>query len=818
MRFFNSLVIIIMCSQFSFLYADTGFGVSSVGTLSSITGAELSVEPVEIDLESHIPGYSFSSSFTITNLGGETLTGTISETVDWITSLNPASFSLNYNESDTVEFSGSFPDETGEFSTNISITSNGGNQEVLVYGSIKLGSISGYVFYDDIAIADQKVGLYSVTDAKLQLDHFSYTDIDGKFTFNNLEDGYYDVLPLEWSNEYIFSFQDFTGLVNIIDGNRINDYKIYLIHEIKYSNPFKYSSSPVYIEWESKVNESKYIYEIYDYNFNISTNHTTNNNISVNLDPGYYYFTIESYSTHSELHNFRVGLGAFTEFKVDISVISDPGTISSNTTWSGEVYLTDDVIVEEGVTLTIEPGTIIYINKNVIAQLGGISIHVYGNIISQGTEDKPIKFVPHPDLNLIYPFIWNGIILHENAQGTLRNNYISNTYTGVQIWDSSPVIHHSIFNKTYIGIDIHGNNANPDIQYNDLFSQGYDLYISSSDVTNPTIQNNNFYSYILYSGKGVSYVNSAENHQLDCRYNYWGVAEQSILDDLHYEGTILYSPAYDDPVSSNSWSAEIVDWDLPYWFENPYNVFKNNIKLEKTTENQDSVLMNLLSNTLGPKDDFYLSLGYGGYVIFDLGINNSVKDSAGADIYIYESIANDTTITGSENEAAAILLSNSADGPWELAAEISSSAAIDIDSLSENQYRYLKIQDISLGDSTITSPGFDLDAIRIKNNVTITGLNDDNQFNYASEFILKQNYPNPFNPSTNIIFNIPKPSDVKIEVFNSLGQKVSVIINKKMNAGIHTVKFDAGNLSSGIYYYKIKAGEFIAVKKMLLMR
>jgi hypothetical protein len=144
-----SKIFIIVCCLFSISSADTGFGVSAVGTLSSLTAAELSVEPTEIDLGANIPGYSYSSSFTITNLGGETLTGTISETVDWITSISHTSFSLNYNESITVEFSGNFPNETGEFSTNILITSNGSDENVLVFGNSKLGSISGYVLHDE---------------------------------------------------------------------------------------------------------------------------------------------------------------------------------------------------------------------------------------------------------------------------------------------------------------------------------------------------------------------------------------------------------------------------------------------------------------------------------------------------------------------------------------------------------------------------------------------------------------------------------------------------------------------------------------------
>lgn len=86
------------------------------------------------------------------------------------------------------------------------------------------------------------------------------------------------------------------------------------------------------------------------------------------------------------------------------------------------------------------------------------------------------------------------------------------------------------------------------------------------------------------------------------------------------------------------------------------------------------------------------------------------------------------------------------------------------------------------------------------------------------QFKLFQNYPNPFNPSTKIKFALPKPIEVKIAVYNTLGQKVKILLNKAMNAGHHEVEFNAKNLSSGVYYYRIEAGKFHKVKKMILIR
>lgn len=83
---------------------------------------------------------------------------------------------------------------------------------------------------------------------------------------------------------------------------------------------------------------------------------------------------------------------------------------------------------------------------------------------------------------------------------------------------------------------------------------------------------------------------------------------------------------------------------------------------------------------------------------------------------------------------------------------------------------------------------------------------------------LLQNYPNPFNPSTTIKFELPKASDVRLSVFDMLGRDVSVLVNERRDAGVYEVKFDASALSSGVYFYRLLAGEFVQSKKLLLSK
>jgi hypothetical protein len=87
-----------------------------------------------------------------------------------------------------------------------------------------------------------------------------------------------------------------------------------------------------------------------------------------------------------------------------------------------------------------------------------------------------------------------------------------------------------------------------------------------------------------------------------------------------------------------------------------------------------------------------------------------------------------------------------------------------------------------------------------------------------AKFTLEQNYPNPFNPSTLIKYSIPQDGIVKLYVFNSQGQKVAVLVNQQMEAGDHEIKFNASNLSSGVYFYRIEAGNFNSAKKLMLLK
>jgi len=107
-------------------------------------------------------------------------------------------------------------------------------------------------------------------------------------------------------------------------------------------------------------------------------------------------------------------------------------------------------------------------------------------------------------------------------------------------------------------------------------------------------------------------------------------------------------------------------------------------------------------------------------------------------------------------------------------------------------------------------------------------IDNDGQFEYSKtievdlgapkKFELSQNYPNPFNPVTTIRFNLPEAGNVKLTLFNILGQELKTLVNGFKESGVHTINFDASELNSGMYIYKIEAGNFVQTRKMTLVK
>ena len=101
--------------------------------------------------------------------------------------------------------------------------------------------------------------------------------------------------------------------------------------------------------------------------------------------------------------------------------------------------------------------------------------------------------------------------------------------------------------------------------------------------------------------------------------------------------------------------------------------------------------------------------------------------------------------------------------------------------------------------------------------IVITAING-RKSNLPRQFALKQNYPNPFNPTTTIRYDLPKAADVTLEVYNLVGKKVATLVSGTKAAGSYHISFDASHLSSGLYFYRLHAGNFTKVQSMTLIK
>ncbi|RPI16468.1 MAG: T9SS C-terminal target domain-containing protein [Ignavibacteriae bacterium] len=140
---------------------------------------------------------------------------------------------------------------------------------------------------------------------------------------------------------------------------------------------------------------------------------------------------------------------------------------------------------------------------------------------------------------------------------------------------------------------------------------------------------------------------------------------------------------------------------------------------------------------------------------------------------------------------------------------------------------YIAAQDIALptpkmatlpvGGSGVTPPGSTAPSTRFAFNVVATGITG-NYSEIPSVFMLYDNYPNPFNPTTNIKFDLPKSTFVKLVVYDLLGREIETLVNTDLTAASYVVDFDASKYSSGIYFYRIETSAFTDVKKMMLVK
>jgi hypothetical protein len=117
------------------------------------------------------------------------------------------------------------------------------------------------------------------------------------------------------------------------------------------------------------------------------------------------------------------------------------------------------------------------------------------------------------------------------------------------------------------------------------------------------------------------------------------------------------------------------------------------------------------------------------------------------------------------------------------------------------------------GPSSMVETGFLADTL-LRGTIVSVGAREE----VPGEYALHQNYPNPFNPSTTIWYELPTAGNVKLTVFDMLGQIVATLVSERKQPGTYTVQFDGSGLATGVFFYRLQAGTYVETKKLLLIR
>lgn len=136
---------------------------------------------------------------------------------------------------------------------------------------------------------------------------------------------------------------------------------------------------------------------------------------------------------------------------------------------------------------------------------------------------------------------------------------------------------------------------------------------------------------------------------------------------------------------------------------------------------------------------------------------------------------------------------------------------------SQDEWVTVTNAEIDYENNTVTFSNTEVSSYVVLAENEVTAINDVTE-NLDNNYRLFQNYPNPFNPTTTIEFSIPVNDYVRLSVFDILGREVEVLVNNNLSAGNHSINFDASGLSSGIYFYQLKTGDKILVKKLNLLK
>ena len=472
------------------------------------------------------------------------------------------------------------------------------------------------------------------------------------------------------------------------------------------------------------------------------------------------------------------------------------GNISGTWSSTGNPFIVSgDCNVPNGQVLTIEPGVSVIIGEN-------IQFIVNGRISAIGTSNQPIVFDSPNDTSY-----WNRIyVYYRRGNGTSKFEYceVNNASTGIYLSIQGQTNHVSnetmrteIRNCSFsncLSYGIYGNSEGETICQWPPGRTTFHTYL------NPVIRNCTFDSTVV----GIAINVHGERHPCgaNASFSSYGHASPSIQNNLfrHLTGTVLdlrvgsYA-ASSNPVFVNN---TIVDCFRGLYVREPYDAqVKNNV---------------FCRTAIGVQRSGGLSDGVD---------YNCFYDSDSTYFIGYGSVYGDTVWTNNNGIPCDLRYNIYRDPQY---ADVIDFCSMDIrsqcvdagdDDTTYNDLRFPPSLGLVTNDIGITGGPHTKDCLA-------TGIHNSDDA-IVSTFELGQNYPNPFNPETRIEFTLPRRSMVVVTIYNLLGQQIRQLVNQEYSAGNHKVTWDGKSsqgvqASTGIYFYRLKAGSFVETKKMVLLK
>ena len=430
--------------------------------------------------------------------------------------------------------------------------------------------------------------------------------------------------------------------------------------------------------------------------------------------------------------------------------------------------------------------------------------------IITGLTDLWVKDIVDDSNNILAGTRYGGFYLSTNfgSSWSTSNNGFSNiwihTICSNQEYLYAGTEHYGSFRSSDSGV--HWDNINSSIFYTmHTKNSNGDSILAGTDNSSIMISTNygtNWSSVILDSS-----YNSIRNLEIDGPKIYASSEEGLYFSTNNGINWLRISP-WSYPITIKTFTTRLIQvseieiivgtfYESSYQYSSIYKSTDNGITwIERSNANGIPSVIKA--------NDIYVYLGTFGYGIYrssDDGINWESINSGLSNLEIHSlAIFNDYVFAGTEN---GIFISNDTGTTWsELNIGLPPNTSISsIEINSQNDIIYLGTSSNGIWKARLSE---------------ITSIKADHK--PAVNFMLAQNYPNPFNPTTNIEYQIPNREFVTLKVYDVLGNEVATLVNEEKPGGSYTIKFDGSKLSSGVYFYRLQAGEYSSTKKLILMK